>query len=199
MVSDSCGIGRNQSESHWVTATKPLAPVVESLIAEAAIPAKDTDRKSALLLLPDQFCPLLLARRTGLDSSHTSHYRTRPGSSARGVHEVITFFNITSVGTQVPPAQAGHRVMAVDYSPLSIRMLNSRGLDLTVTSEVDPPFAKGGHQMESNVIVVDHPSPLSIGVLSGVVADVTITSEVDPGSDNQNRNVRPKLNVGKWH
>jgi hypothetical protein len=107
MVSDSCGIGRNQSESHWVTATKPLAPVVESLIAEAAIPAKDTDRKSALLLLPDQFCPLLLARRTGLDSSHTSHYRTRPGSSARGVHEVITDLQLHRAGDATTPGGCG--------------------------------------------------------------------------------------------
>ena len=90
MVDGSCRIGCNQSESHRLTAGKPLAPVVKSLIAEAAIPAKDTDRKPALLLLPDQFCPLLLTRRTCLDSSHPSHYRTRPSSCARGVHVALT-------------------------------------------------------------------------------------------------------------
>jgi len=91
MVGGSCRIGCNQSESHRLTDGKPFPPVVESLITEAAIPAKDTDRKPALLVLPDQFCPLLLTRRTCLDSSHPSHYRALSSSCARGVHRVLTF------------------------------------------------------------------------------------------------------------
>ena len=85
-----CRIRCNQSESHRLMAGKSLAPVVESLIAEAAIPAKDTHRKPALLLLPDQFCPLLLTRRARLDSPHPFHYRTRPCSGTRGVHIALT-------------------------------------------------------------------------------------------------------------
>src|SRR5271155_5841818 len=84
MVGGSCRIGCNQSESYRIAAGKALAPVVENLIAEAAITAKSTDRKPALLLLPDQLRPLLLIRCTRLDSFHPSHYRTAPSHAPEG-------------------------------------------------------------------------------------------------------------------
>ncbi len=67
---------------HRLTARKSFSPVIKSLVAEAATATKGAARNPALLLLPDQFRPLLLPPGNCLDSSHPSHYRAPCGSCA---------------------------------------------------------------------------------------------------------------------
>ena len=80
--------GCHKSEPDRLTSGQGLSPVIESLLAEAAITARGSHRKPALLLLQDQLRPLLNPCVVWLDSSHPSHYGRFSALCARGFHRV---------------------------------------------------------------------------------------------------------------